>query len=121
MDQFLIQVKPVWVFEDFLFFAIEYFHFSSISLFRPFPRSPNARRLTKFKTHAPQVVDTIDGSVEPREDFVRVEFLDTVGSHYVKSITYGVEMVASLKFKSSSNSTKYVYINVQKQFISIHL
>ena len=95
MDQFLIKVKPVWVFEDFLFFAIEYFHFSSISLFRPFPRSSNARRLTKFKTHAPQVVDTIDGSVEPREDFVRGEFLDTVGSHYVKSITYGVEMHGS--------------------------
>ena len=64
-----------------------------------------SQQLTTFNTSSPQVVDTINGSVKPREDLAEGEFLDSLGSHYVKSITYGVEMVASLKFKSSS---KYV-------------
>ena len=29
---------------------------------------------------------------------------DSVGTHFVKSVTYGAEMVASLKFKSLSAS-----------------
>ena len=64
-----------------------------------------SQQLTTFNTSFPQVVDIIDGSVKPGEDLAEGEFLDSLGSHYVKSITYGVEMVASLKFKSSS---KYV-------------
>ena len=60
-----------------------------------------------FKS-SPQVVDTIGGQVKPREDLAKGAFLDSLGSHYVRSVTYGVEMVASLKFKSSSKSNKYV-------------
>ena len=67
-----------------------------------------SQQLTTFNTSFPQVVDIIDGSVKPGEDLAEGEFLDSLGSHYVKSITYGVEMVASLKFKSSSKSAKYV-------------
>ena len=56
--------------------------------------------------------------MKPREDLAEGEFLDSLGSHYVRSVTYGVEMVASLKFKSSSKSTKYVsqlcYIQIQR-------
>lgn len=56
----------------------------------------------------PQVVETIDGSVKPRDDIASGEFLDSLGTHYVRSVTYGVEMVTSLSFKSSSKSSKYV-------------
>ena len=61
-----------------------------------------------FNTSIPKVVDTIHGQAKPGEDLAKGEFLDALGSHYVRSVTYGVEMVASLKFKSSSKSTKYV-------------
>ncbi|KAL9985832.1 hypothetical protein ACROYT_G008280 [Oculina patagonica] len=51
-------------------------------------------------------IETIDGSVKPRDDVTSGEFLEGVGTHYVRSVTYGVEMVASLKFKSSSTTKK---------------
>ena len=30
----------------------------------------------------------------------------SLGTHYVRSVTYGAEMIASLKFKSTSSSKK---------------
>ncbi|KAL9985830.1 hypothetical protein ACROYT_G008278 [Oculina patagonica] len=61
-------------------------------------------------------VETIDGSVKPRDDVTNGESLEGVGTHYVRSVTYGVEMVASLKFKSSSTTKKeHITANVDGQ------
>jgi len=42
---------------------------------------------------------TMDGSVSAKPE---MEKASNLGTHYVRSVTYGAEMVASLKFKSSS-------------------
>ena len=60
-----------------------------------------------FSMSIPQLVETIEGSLKVRDDVSSGEFLDSLGTHYVRSITYGVEMVTSLTFKSSSQSSGY--------------
>ena len=64
-------------------------------------------KLMMFSMSIPQLVETIEGSLKVRDDVSSGEFLDSLGTHYVRSITYGVEMVASLTFKSSSESSRY--------------
>ena len=64
-------------------------------------------KLMMFSMSIPQLVETIEGSLKVRDDVSSGEFLDSLGTHYVRSITYGVEMVASLTFKSSSQSSGY--------------
>lgn len=49
----------------------------------------------------PQVTETIDGYVEPLGNVVGA------GTHYVRSVTYGAELVAKLQFTSSGTETKY--------------
>ncbi|PFX20179.1 putative protein PHLOEM PROTEIN 2-LIKE A3 [Stylophora pistillata] len=51
------------------------------------------------------LVETIEGSFTVRDDVNSGEFLHSLGTHYVRSVTYGVEMVASLTFKSSAESS----------------
>ena len=45
----------------------------------------------------------MDGSAKPREE---VLCMPNLGTHYVRSVTYGAEMIASLKFKSGSTSSR---------------
>ncbi|XP_022796876.1 uncharacterized protein LOC111335267 isoform X2 [Stylophora pistillata] len=53
------------------------------------------------------IVETIDdGSVKVRDDIASGPLSCSVGTHYVKSVVYGGEMVTRLKFKTSSASTK---------------
>lgn len=48
------------------------------------------------------MTQTIDGQVEPTDNTVGI------GTHYVRSVTYGAELVARLKFKTSSTDKKCV-------------
>lgn len=48
-----------------------------------------------------QVTKTMDGLPEPKKE---IKDSKSLGNYYVRSVTYGAEMVASLKFKSSSSS-----------------
>ena len=45
----------------------------------------------------------MDGTAKANDELINRPGL---GTHYVRSMTYGAEMVASLKFKSSSSSRK---------------
>lgn len=45
----------------------------------------------------------MDGSAIAKPEMMKSKAL---GTHYVRSVTYGAEMVASLKFKSKSSSEK---------------
>ena len=47
----------------------------------------------------------LDSLAEPREGVEKLG-ADQLGTHYVRSVVYGGEMVASLKLKSSSISSK---------------
>lgn len=60
-------------------------------------------KLTMFIMSIPQLVETIEGSLKASGG----EFLYSLGTHYVRSVTYGFEMVASLTFKTSSQSSRY--------------
>lgn len=62
-------------------------------------------KLTMFIMSIPQLVETIEGSLKVRDDVSSGEFLHSLGTHYVRSV--GAEMVASLTFKSSSQSSGY--------------
>ena len=64
-------------------------------------------KLTMLIMSIPQLVETIKGSLKVRDGVSSGKFLHALGTHYVRSITYGVEMVASLTFKSSSQSSRY--------------
>ena len=46
----------------------------------------------------------MDGSTSVKEE---MKGCPGLGTHYVRSVTYGAEMVASLKFKSSSSSKRW--------------
>ena len=46
----------------------------------------------------------MDGTAKANDELINRPGL---GTHYVRSMTYGAEMVASLKFKSSSSSRKW--------------
>ena len=67
----------------------------------------DVQKLTMFIMSITQLVETIEGSLKVRDDVNSGEFLHSLGTHYVRSVTYGVEMVASLTFKSSSQSSRY--------------
>ena len=45
----------------------------------------------------------MDGTPKANDELIN---LPSLGTHYVRSVTYGAEMIASLKFKSSSSSRK---------------
>ena len=45
----------------------------------------------------------MDGSAVAKPEMMK---LASLGTHYVRSVTYGAEMIASLKFKSTSSSKK---------------
>lgn len=45
----------------------------------------------------------MDGTAKANDELINCQSL---GTHYVRSVTYGAEMVASLKFKSSSSSKR---------------
>ena len=45
----------------------------------------------------------MDGTAKANDELIN---RPSLGTHYVRSVTYGAEMVASLKFKSSSSSRK---------------
>ena len=45
----------------------------------------------------------MDGSCVAKPELMESPSL---GTHYVRSVTYGAEMIASLKFKSTSSSEK---------------
>ena len=45
----------------------------------------------------------MDGSAKPKENIV---YDANLGTHYVRSVTYGAEMIASLKFKSASSGAR---------------
>lgn len=64
-------------------------------------------KLTMFIMSIPQLVETIEGSLKVRDNVSSSEFRHSLGTHYVRSVTYGAEMVASLTFKSSSKSSRY--------------
>ena len=64
-------------------------------------------KLTMLIMSIPQLVETIEGSLKVRDDVSSGEFLHALGTNYVRSVTYGVEMVASLTFKSLSQSSRY--------------
>ena len=64
-------------------------------------------KLTMFIMSIPQLVETIEGSLKVRDDVCSGEFLHSLGTHYVRSVTYGAEMVANLTFESSSQSSGY--------------
>ena len=46
----------------------------------------------------------MDGTPKANDELIN---RPSLGTHYVRSVTYGAEMVASLKFKSSSSSRKW--------------
>ena len=46
----------------------------------------------------------MDGSAVAKPEMMESPSL---GTHYVRSVTYGGEMIASLKFKSTSSSKKW--------------
>ena len=64
-------------------------------------------KLTMFIMSILQLVETIEDPLKVRDDVSSGEFLHSLGTHYVRSVTYGFEMVASLTFKSSSESSRY--------------
>lgn len=64
-------------------------------------------KLIMFIMSIPQVVEKIAGSLKVRDDVSRDEVLHSLGTHYVSSVTYGFEIVASLTFNSSSESPRY--------------
>ena len=48
----------------------------------------------------------MDGSVKVNDDVASGQLNHNLGTHFVRGVTYGAEMVASLSIKSSSVSEK---------------
>ena len=53
-----------------------------------------------------QVYETMDGSVKVKDEVARGKQKAGLGTHFVRGVTYGGEMVASLSIGSSSSSEK---------------
>lgn len=49
----------------------------------------------------------MDEQAQPDEDITSSQLVDK-GTHFVTGTTYGAEIVASFKFKASTQSSKYV-------------
>ena len=52
----------------------------------------------------------MDGLVEVAKEVAGGQVKQGLGTHYVRSVTYGAELVASLSIKTSSKSEKYDYL-----------
>ena len=53
----------------------------------------------------------MDGLVEVAKEVASGQVKQGLGTHYVRSVTYGAELVASLSIKTSSKSEKYDYLH----------
>lgn len=51
----------------------------------------------------------------------REELVDGLGTHYVSKISYGGQMVASIKLEFSPNSSRYVKFTLSLYRIIIHI
>lgn len=78
--------------------------------FRPEPNasvSSFAQSEIKFRNAIVyQVNETTDLSVNVKDDVANGQLKHCLGTHFVRGVTYGAEMVASLSIKSSSSSEK---------------
>ena len=59
--------------------------------------------------------------MKPNDISKREELVDGLGTHYVRKISYGGQMVASIKLKFSPNSSRYVKFTLSLYRIIIHI
>ena len=55
-----------------------------------------------------KVSKEVEYSVKPNDISKREQLVDGLGTHYVRKISYGGQMVASIKLNFPSNSLRYV-------------
>ena len=59
--------------------------------------------------------------MKPNEISKREQLVDGLGTHYVRKISYGGQMVASIKLKFSPNLSRYVKFTLSLYKIIIHV